>query len=327
MAPRRQAPDTHSDGSALATPGTALVLGVATIVLVRDRRVRGGSTTAERGRRRSIVLVPGFGLVGFIVGAEAAAEPDRWVLLGAARSFSRSTARPRATRCSTTGTTTGTCRSAPVAVLLQPAWAPAIVLFALSIMLFPDGEPAARAGGGFRSVRSSSSARSGSSARTAIAIDAIASHRIHDRLDREPAAARITPTGRLGLVERLRRTSSSSCSLRRPRWLVGRIPAYRRATGVRRAQLKWLIVGAGTALVGGVAHGRRTSGVFGVVGFVGTSACSALPLSIGVGILRYRLYEIDRLISRTLSYALLTGLLVGVFAGLVLLTTRVLPFS
>jgi hypothetical protein len=53
----------------------------------------------------------------------------------------------------------------------------------------------------------------------------------------------------------------------------------------------------------------------------------ALPLSIGVGILRYRLYDIDRLISRTLSYALLTGLLVGVFAGLVLLTTRVLPFS
>ncbi len=46
-----------------------------------------------------------------------------------------------------------------------------------------------------------------------------------------------------------------------------------------------------------------------------------------MGILRYRLYDIDRLISRTLSYAVLTGLLVGVFAGLVLLTTRVLPFS
>ncbi len=43
--------------------------------------------------------------------------------------------------------------------------------------------------------------------------------------------------------------------------------------------------------------------------------------------LRYRLYEIDRLISRTLSYTVLTGLLIGVFAGLVLLTTRVLPFS
>jgi hypothetical protein len=42
---------------------------------------------------------------------------------------------------------------------------------------------------------------------------------------------------------------------------------------------------------------------------------------------KYRLYDIDRLISSTLSYALLTGMLVVVFAGLVLLTTHVLPFS
>src|SRR4029077_21080372 len=53
----------------------------------------------------------------------------------------------------------------------------------------------------------------------------------------------------------------------------------------------------------------------------------ALPISLGIGILKFRLYEIDRLISRTISYAVLTGLLVGVFAGLVLLTTHVLPFS
>jgi hypothetical protein len=53
----------------------------------------------------------------------------------------------------------------------------------------------------------------------------------------------------------------------------------------------------------------------------------AVPIACGLAILRYRLFEIDRLVSRTLSYALLTGLLVGVFAGLVLLTTRVLPFS
>ncbi len=64
-----------------------------------------------------------------------------------------------------------------------------------------------------------------------------------------------------------------------------------------------------------------------MIGKVGFLGLIALPISIGIGILRYRLYDIDRLISRTLSYTLLTGLLVGVFAGLVLLTTRVLPFS
>ena len=54
---------------------------------------------------------------------------------------------------------------------------------------------------------------------------------------------------------------------------------------------------------------------------------AALPVSIGVGILKYRLYDIDRIISRTLAYALVTGLLVGVYAGLVLLATEVLRFT
>ena len=43
--------------------------------------------------------------------------------------------------------------------------------------------------------------------------------------------------------------------------------------------------------------------------------------------LKYRLYDVDRLISRTLSYAIVAATLVGVFAGIVLLATRVLPFS
>ncbi len=53
---------------------------------------------------------------------------------------------------------------------------------------------------------------------------------------------------------------------------------------------------------------------------------AALPASIGVAILKYRLYEIDRIISRTLAYAIVTGLLVGVYAGLVLLATEGLGF-
>jgi len=44
---------------------------------------------------------------------------------------------------------------------------------------------------------------------------------------------------------------------------------------------------------------------------------------VGAAILKYRLYEIDRLISRTLSYAIVTGLLIGVYAGLVIVVTQV----
>ena len=52
---------------------------------------------------------------------------------------------------------------------------------------------------------------------------------------------------------------------------------------------------------------------------------AGIPVACVVAVLRYRLYDIDRLISRTLAYAIVTGLLVGIYAGLVLLATRVLP--
>lgn len=53
----------------------------------------------------------------------------------------------------------------------------------------------------------------------------------------------------------------------------------------------------------------------------------SLPVCISFAILKYHLYDIDRLISRTLSYTVVTGVLVGVCAGSVTLTTRVLPFT
>jgi hypothetical protein len=113
-------------------------------------------------------------------------------------------------------------------------------------------------------------------------------------------------------------------------WVIRQVVIYRRSTGDLRQQLKWLLSGGSVAVFGFLAAmtiGNSHNGVLSAIGSVGFFGLIALPISIGIGILRYRLYDIDRLISRTLSYTLLTGLLVGVFVGLVLLTTRVLPFS
>ena len=56
-------------------------------------------------------------------------------------------------------------------------------------------------------------------------------------------------------------------------------------------------------------------------------AFTSLPIALGVSILRYRLYEIDRLVSRALSYAVLTALLVGLYVAAVTIATRALPLS
>jgi hypothetical protein len=99
--------------------------------------------------------------------------------------------------------------------------------------------------------------------------------------------------------------------------------SWRRSTGERRQQLKWLASGAAACGFLGIWAIASSSAIWEVLilGF------TALPVSIGVAILRYRLYEIDRIISRTLAYAIVTGLLIGVYAGLVLLATRVLAFQ
>jgi hypothetical protein len=103
------------------------------------------------------------------------------------------------------------------------------------------------------------------------------------------------------------------------------VVSWRRAAGERRQQLNWLMAGGGAALVSfaaGVVVAAH-HGIWQVVGDVLVIGVAALPAGMGVAILKYRLYEIDRIISRTLAYAIVTGLLVGVYAGLVLLTTQV----
>jgi hypothetical protein len=105
--------------------------------------------------------------------------------------------------------------------------------------------------------------------------------------------------------------------------------AWRRSSGERRQQLEWLASGvtvAAVSLVIGLTVPVGVSSVVRDLANVVTLGILALPVCVGVAVLRYRLYEIDRIVSRTLAYAIVTGLLIGVYAGLVLLATRVLSF-
>jgi hypothetical protein len=111
-------------------------------------------------------------------------------------------------------------------------------------------------------------------------------------------------------------------------WLsfVGhQVISWRRASGESRQQLKWLACGATVTLCVGLLGSALSSAV--AASRLLEVGVTAMPIAIGVGILKYRLYDIDRIISRTLAYAIVTGLLVGVYAGLVLLSTQVLTIK
>ncbi|MGH2850442.1 MAG: hypothetical protein ACRDLP_07500 [Solirubrobacteraceae bacterium] len=110
--------------------------------------------------------------------------------------------------------------------------------------------------------------------------------------------------------------------------IVRQVLSYRGSSGVRRQQVKWLATG-GMGCIAGLLFliSGAANSAPGAVWILILLAWVALPFTIGVGILRYRLYEIDRLISRTLSYAILTALLGGTFIGLIALTTNTLALS
>jgi hypothetical protein len=100
------------------------------------------------------------------------------------------------------------------------------------------------------------------------------------------------------------------------------IVRFRRSGTEQRLQLKWFLYATSVSVVvvlAAPAFSNSPLPEWDVVFLL-------IPAAVGVAIMKYRLYDIDRLISRTLAYAIVTGLLVGVYAGLVLLATQVFGF-
>ncbi len=91
------------------------------------------------------------------------------------------------------------------------------------------------------------------------------------------------------------------------------IVRFRRSQGDQRQQLKWFLAAMALAAV---LIPMSIGGVFSslpLLDLLSVAILPIIPVSVAVAILRYRLYDIDRIISRTISYGLITGLLVAVF--------------
>ena len=107
---------------------------------------------------------------------------------------------------------------------------------------------------------------------------------------------------------------------------------FARSTGEERLQLKWfvmaalLVVAAVIPLALAPQVSLSPAAASAAVSTLKVVFCMALVClftAIAVAVLKYRLYDIDRVISRTLAYAIVTGVLAGVYGGLVLLATQV----
>jgi len=94
------------------------------------------------------------------------------------------------------------------------------------------------------------------------------------------------------------------------------VSRYRKGTAVEREQLKWPMWGV---LFFGLVYGigAVAAGLSGLLNIMFGLALAAIPISVAIAILKYRLYEIDRIVSRTVSYALVVGLSAGAFLGVV----------
>jgi hypothetical protein len=114
-------------------------------------------------------------------------------------------------------------------------------------------------------------------------------------------------------------------------FVVAQALSWRRSDGERRQQLKWLISGAAVLAASQavcqpilILYPDLPAAAQLFLNVLLALGAAALPAGAAMAILRYRLYDIDRIISRTVSYTIVTGTLVGVYAGVVLLATQVL---
>jgi hypothetical protein len=315
----------------LASPATAVIVGGLVLVLavldVPLARLAHQSLNASGGSTPFWFSVAG-GAVGFVVASRSPRNPLGWLLLAGATfgvlSQDASFYVVADYRLRHGGLPLGW-----VAVLAQPGWAAGIVMSGLAVLLFPDGRPPSPRWRWVLWLYLAAATLYLVGVLIASA-GAIAGHDI--RVDASGNLLVLShPTGSSawwGVVEAVFLPVLAVC------WVgsvAGQAASYRRSSGVRRQQLKWLLAGSAIAGVS-IPLAVWLSGTHGIAaglagGIAGACGNLGIPVCMGIAILRYRLFDIDRLVSRTIGYAIVTGLLVGVYAGIVLLATRVVSVN
>jgi hypothetical protein len=312
----------------LASPLTALVLGgLVLALLAATLPVAVANHIFTVHDIPNLVLIVATTAVGVVVARHLPKSPMGWLLLGVGGFL----------MLSIEGTLWltldyrihhGRLPLGWLGILLQPAWGPVFVLFGLTILLFPDGSLPSRRWRWLLCCYLVAAAAYLTGA-WAISIGAIAGH--HVQVDAGGELSSLdNPSGATAWWGTLQSAFflllAASLVLSVGRQIVG----FARSGDERRQQVKWALAGTAVSVTCGFAAFSLSGNSNAIVSAIGNAAIAgvpALPIGIGLAILKYRLYDIDRIVSRTLAYAVVTGLLAGVYAGVVLLATQILDIK
>jgi hypothetical protein len=327
-------PASASARVALAAAGlTVVMFGACGVLLLLTRDYQRAAFGAGGTVAALVCLV-----VGFVVARRQPASPIGWLLLGWALltplvgvALLYAVLDYRVHR--------GTLPFGPVAVMLESGEFGIAVLAALTVLLFPDGrsQPLHYPGGttppdppawARRWLLWIFLAASAMFTATLVAGQALAIER--HPLGIGPSGAPLAVPAAGGILGPLGWTADALILVCWAIIMARQVGRYRRSAGNQRQQLKWLIGGATCCVVATtitIFAGNYSSQAAQAVQDAADLGAAMLPAAIGVGIVKYRLYDIDRIFSRTLAYAIVTGLLVGVYLGLVLLASLVRPSS
>jgi hypothetical protein len=308
---------------AMANSAGILVLVVAAAIFPLSAAAHEGMLS---NASQVVVFLPIAG-VGLVIARRLPRNPIGWLLLaGAAGPLLSAAADPYVQLVYRLG---HRWPLGPLALVLAESWVAVYLTLPLVILLFPDGTLPSRR---WRTVLW---------AYLGVALCLVLSVYATVAVTLASGAVRLDASGGLAALENpsgstawVPAVTSVVFPLLGVFWIVfvGRmVLSWRRSGGARRQQLKWLLSGAAVAVADGLAstlfsvadpHPAGAAQV--VTSFLDDPGVIVLTVCVGVAIVKYRLYDIDRIISRTLAYAIVTGLLIGLYAGLVLLATRVL---
>jgi hypothetical protein len=280
---------------------------VVTLAVIRPLTV----AVLAQGAVRALVFPLGFATIGLVLTLRRPANPIGWLFAAAGLAWSLPIpAEPWLDRL------VGEQRPLPLlakvaAVYGEFNWAPATVLgVTLPALLVPDGRLRSRR---WRVVAAGAVA----AAALVLAGDAVAPTRLEDH----PIANPFGLAGPAGTV------ASTVAGVGYTLWMASMVASiacvvlrFRASRGVERQQLRWVAAGAAAAvagLLGGAVTPQRTA----------ISSCLyamvlCIPTGVAVAVLRYRLWDLDRLVSRTVAYTLVTGLLVLPYLALLPAVSR-----